>query len=642
MTWIILHDVDQKRLVLSVFSCNRGVASSTTARGHADATLNHAQVTEHMLEREYSGTMSPSGQPVRTVVRKVPAPHSATGSVATATGYARVSRAPSLLVNSGHGGTASSASTRAPAPPPRPFLAARELMQERAPPRRRTKRVGENLLTLQPRQRRSQKSLSIEGARLEHLVCCYNNDRFQGDLKVAEEHCEEQAKDLVDLHHIRGEEGVLLTQEARDLRKILGSVEDDILMCGGQAWSMLFPQMTASHSGLDDTEEDLQESRKQVDLSKIELAAVRRRVKQAQRDAVLHQARLSVTREIREMEVHEVREMLETGAEERNAEEGLLRRLAFEQFTSKELCKLSELEKLEHQKHVTSLYLQLQKARGAKEMEVMQDAAASVGNGASHEDVLQALQGPVETLVSFLEKEVGIQAGSTGEEGNGWTQELARRLDACSSDGDPDMGLSYRYFGCTAMSYQDCHCAARQHFRHGGSLNLHYPLCFLGVKLYWRACRGTLRLLKLRNPWGTGRKWVGKYSDSDTENWSAELKAEVGAEDLGAEGSETSTSTLGKPRTDSAHFGSFPRESRCSLKNRLLGLVLFHAESPVGLSMSKCCPGPGRLGRGKKNSYLACLCRLALTFAIRLTLERLQNGTIEDPNISHRSKSKEL
>mmetsp|Transcript_43530 Transcript_43530/g.100199 ORF Transcript_43530/g.100199 Transcript_43530/m.100199 type:complete len:839 (-) Transcript_43530:106-2622(-) len=59
--------------------------------------------------------------------------------------------------------------------------------------------------------------------------------------------------------------------------------------------------------------------------------------------------------------------------------------------------------------------------------------------------------------------------------------------------------------------------------------------CYSIVKIA-TAQQGTLRLLKLRNPWGTGRKWVGKYSDSDTENWSAELKAEVGAEDLGAEG----------------------------------------------------------------------------------------------------------
>lgn len=46
---------------------------------------------------------------------------------------------------------------------------------------------------------------------------------------------------------------------------------------------------------------------------------------------------------------------------------------------------------------------------------------------------------------------------------------------------------------------------------------------------------GTLRLLKLRNPWGTGRKWNGRFSDS-SQDWTPEIRAEVGANDLGAEG----------------------------------------------------------------------------------------------------------
>lgn len=50
------------------------------------------------------------------------------------------------------------------------------------------------------------------------------------------------------------------------------------------------------------------------------------------------------------------------------------------------------------------------------------------------------------------------------------------------------------------------------------------------------ASQGTLRLLKLRNPWGTGRKWNGRFSDKDTESWTEEIKREIGCTDLGAEG----------------------------------------------------------------------------------------------------------
>lgn len=58
--------------------------------------------------------------------------------------------------------------------------------------------------------------------------------------------------------------------------------------------------------------------------------------------------------------------------------------------------------------------------------------------------------------------------------------------------------------------------------------------CYSIVKVA-SAREGTLRLLKVRNPWGTGLKWKGKWNDSDTD-WTAELKNEVGANDIGEEG----------------------------------------------------------------------------------------------------------
>jgi calpain-15 len=47
---------------------------------------------------------------------------------------------------------------------------------------------------------------------------------------------------------------------------------------------------------------------------------------------------------------------------------------------------------------------------------------------------------------------------------------------------------------------------------------------------------GAVRLVKLRNPWGTGLKWKGDFADDDTANWTPEVKAEVGATDLGKDG----------------------------------------------------------------------------------------------------------
>eukprot|EP00971_Amphidinium_carterae_P322917 6418035-Amphidinium_carterae.2 len=117
-------------------------------------------------------------------------------------------------------------------------------------------------------------------------------------------------------------------------------------------------------------------------------------------------------------------------------EEGMLRCLSFEKLTAKEVCKLSELEKLEHQKHVTSLYLQLQKARGAEEMEVVHDVVEAGGRPASHEDMLQALKVPTEMLLSILEKEVGVrgvESRSALEGGNSWMEVLTHRLDTCCS-----------------------------------------------------------------------------------------------------------------------------------------------------------------------------------------------------------------
>jgi len=50
------------------------------------------------------------------------------------------------------------------------------------------------------------------------------------------------------------------------------------------------------------------------------------------------------------------------------------------------------------------------------------------------------------------------------------------------------------------------------------------------------AKNGSLRLVQVRNPWGTGLKWRGAFSDDDALNWTDAVKAEVGAVDLGQDG----------------------------------------------------------------------------------------------------------
>jgi len=312
---------------------------------------------------------------------------------------------------------------------------------------------GDQVLQQQPRarRRRGRKSLSIAGARLEHLVCCYNNDRYQNDLKVAEDHCEEQARDLQDLHRVRGEEVVMLSQEAQELRRLLAMSEEDVLCYNGKAWDFdcsagargeKLADAKENLAGEGDAGSEIEALQKQVKLRQAELGSARRRLQEAHKDAVMHRARLSICREIREMEVHEFRELLASRAEEHrpDAEEGLMRCLSFEQLTAKEVCKLSETESLEHQTQVTDLFLQLQKARGEHdefrdgEATALDDpgAAPGVANQLSAREALQALRSPAEVLLSILEAELGMPASeSLAASEEDWILDISQRLTAC-------------------------------------------------------------------------------------------------------------------------------------------------------------------------------------------------------------------
>lgn len=97
-----------------------------------------------------------------------------------------------------------------------------------------------------------------------------------------------------------------------------------------------------------------------------------------------------------------------------------------------------------------------------------------------------------------------------------WTRlesAFASRLIMCGSCGHVD-GITDEQYRSVGLSPSHC-----------------YSIIQVGTAL-----NGSLRLVRLRNPWGTGRKWTGRFSDRDTENWTEEIKQEVGAQDLGAEG----------------------------------------------------------------------------------------------------------
>merc|ERR1719329_1538911 len=110
-------------------------------------------------------------------------------------------------------------------PQPRPFHAARELLA------RAGEAPGDAPAESVPkaRRRRKKSSISIPGARLEHLMCFYDNLRLQNELKAADETSAQQEQDLQEVNHMRSEEVVRLTLEAVGIQEQLDSPED--LLC---------------------------------------------------------------------------------------------------------------------------------------------------------------------------------------------------------------------------------------------------------------------------------------------------------------------------------------------------------------------------------------------------------------------------
>mmetsp|Transcript_6314 Transcript_6314/g.17585 ORF Transcript_6314/g.17585 Transcript_6314/m.17585 type:complete len:284 (-) Transcript_6314:105-956(-) len=162
-----------------------------------------------------------------------------------------------------------------PAPSvPRAFAAARQLL-----------RANEG------HRRAMETPLAIPGARFEHLMCCYENNRMHGDLKATEESCDQQAQNVQDLHHARGDEVVRLSCEAADLRKQLHEPEDVLTDPGRPAKQVV----------------ELDSLKLQGMAQRADLEKEKQRAREAQKEAVLHHAKLAVFRETNEQELRELR-----------------------------------------------------------------------------------------------------------------------------------------------------------------------------------------------------------------------------------------------------------------------------------------------------------------------------------------------
>lgn len=126
--------------------------------------------------------------------------------------------------------------------------------------------------------------LAVPGARFEHLMCCYDNNRLQGDLKGADETCAQQDHDLMDLHHARSEDVAKLSHEAAALRRLLQQPED--LLCEEEDfWGTSAPALERSEPGRGEAAQ------------RAELEAARQQAQQAQKEAAFARARLAIFRE---------------------------------------------------------------------------------------------------------------------------------------------------------------------------------------------------------------------------------------------------------------------------------------------------------------------------------------------------------
>jgi len=318
-------------------------------------------------------------------------------------------------------------------PQPRPFHAARELLA------RAGEAPGDAPAESVPkaRRRRKKSSISIPGARLEHLMCFYDNLRLQNELKAADETSAQQEQDLQEVNHMRSEEVVRLTLEAVGIQEQLDLPED--LLCCDMPPSPTPKVLRAAASaekgvgGGEDGEPRAAPSRVELEESvrlrwklverlqrrsaalRAECAELQAKALEAEREATQQQAKLAVCQESHAQEAEHFRSKLPqwppAGVPETSQEVALERtrrleaegksQLAVDRLGAQQARALLESERQLHREQAQRLERELRLLR----------ARADASAGSSLRASCEAVQGPANRFLAALGR-APVETGS--------------------------------------------------------------------------------------------------------------------------------------------------------------------------------------------------------------------------------------
>jgi len=169
-----------------------------------------------------------------------------------------------------------------------------------------------------PGRRKRKKVTSIPGARLEHLMCFIDNNRLQKDMHTVVDVCDQQAWELLDINHSRGEDVVKLSLDAVAVKSMMQEPADDLLMGCGCCGDI---KTVSKESGQVDENRMLEETlskrrllidnlKNQVEAQGAELSKAREGAEEAQIIAASEDAKLNLLTETHREEVSEIRRHL--------------------------------------------------------------------------------------------------------------------------------------------------------------------------------------------------------------------------------------------------------------------------------------------------------------------------------------------
>jgi len=169
-----------------------------------------------------------------------------------------------------------------------------------------------------PGRRKRKKVTSIPGARLEHLMCFIDNNRLQKDMHTVVDVCDQQAWELLDINHSRGEDVVKLSLDAVAVKSMMQEPADDLLMGCGCCGDI---KTASKKSGQVDENRMLEETlskrrllidnlKNQVEAQGAELSKAREGAEEAQVIAASEDAKLNLLTETHREEVSEIRRRL--------------------------------------------------------------------------------------------------------------------------------------------------------------------------------------------------------------------------------------------------------------------------------------------------------------------------------------------